>query len=650
MGKSIKTGIAAAMCLALVGCHEYDFTPISDGEAAYQNYENVFIEKYGEPAPDQTWGFGSTEENANSTATKAITRAMTSSYTFPGDADTGKFLDAVPEGVDLGASFGSGIGYIDETYTGDVNIWGVWDNGPVGSTLYIKGNNDFSNRYFFVYRSSEIYLLKGATLTLSANNAANLQSNCKIYIAEGATLKTDGELKLNSAAIYNHGTIEAATISANGSALLYNGTAGIVTVTGAVNFTNYESVLVNDGTLTGASLNTAGSSKVQNNGTATISGETKINSNNNAWVNNGQYTTGSFAYTAGSYDVINKCKLTVNGEFLINLGDCANDKGFFMDGGSSVVAKTFKAEGPFYIHMGGNSVFEVTETAMFDASKADYGVYGIGTDYAVFHANKIEKGKDNQGYEVTYGGSLYVVANTTHFENGLSGTYPYIDFKNGCSEANIYQSGKTPHITIPTTECNPGFSGDSRVAPTPRRIIAEDLPASAGDFDFNDVVFDVQLNYPVTGKHTITLQAAGGTMPLYIGNVSGTEIEFANGQQNKAGDYFEVHKAFGVETGKMVNTAEWTATKEPVTIVIDGTYNDENDIDIRVKKGKDLPLLTAEKGKPASKIAVPVTYKWCKELKNIEDVYGDNFKNYVQHPTDYPDWYEPTPTTDVYDK
>lgn len=43
MGKSIKTGIAtAAMCLALASCHEYDFTPISDGEAAYQNYENAF--------------------------------------------------------------------------------------------------------------------------------------------------------------------------------------------------------------------------------------------------------------------------------------------------------------------------------------------------------------------------------------------------------------------------------------------------------------------------------------------------------------------------------------------------------------------------------------------------------------------------------
>lgn len=42
MGKSIKTGIAAAaMCLTFVGCQKYDFTPISDGEAAYVNYENA---------------------------------------------------------------------------------------------------------------------------------------------------------------------------------------------------------------------------------------------------------------------------------------------------------------------------------------------------------------------------------------------------------------------------------------------------------------------------------------------------------------------------------------------------------------------------------------------------------------------------------
>ena len=67
------TGVAAAaICLGLASCSRFDYTLISEGEQAYVNYENAFIEKFGEPAPDQTWGFGSAD--ANSGASRAITR------------------------------------------------------------------------------------------------------------------------------------------------------------------------------------------------------------------------------------------------------------------------------------------------------------------------------------------------------------------------------------------------------------------------------------------------------------------------------------------------------------------------------------------------------------------------------------------------
>ena len=69
------TGVAAAaICLGLASCSRYDFTPISEGEQAYVNYENAFIEKFGEPAPDQTWGFGSADANGGGVAQRAITR------------------------------------------------------------------------------------------------------------------------------------------------------------------------------------------------------------------------------------------------------------------------------------------------------------------------------------------------------------------------------------------------------------------------------------------------------------------------------------------------------------------------------------------------------------------------------------------------
>ena len=150
------------------------------------------------------------------------------------------------------------------------------------------------------------------------------------------------------------------------------------------------------------------------------------------------------------------------------------------------------------------------------------------------------------------------------------------------------------------------------------RIIAEDLSASEGsDFDFNDVVFDVKYNYPKYGKTAIILQAAGGKLPLRIGVLD---------------EEHEVHKLFGVSLNTMVNTEDWTAHKDPVTFIIDGQYGswNINNLPIWVQKGSDWVLLTAPKGKSASKIAVSTDYKWVKELQDISDAYK-KFDTYVKN-------------------
>ena len=75
MRKQLMTGVAAAaICLGLASCSRFDYTLISEGEQAYVNYENAFKEKFGEPAPDQTWGFGSADANGGGVAQRAITR------------------------------------------------------------------------------------------------------------------------------------------------------------------------------------------------------------------------------------------------------------------------------------------------------------------------------------------------------------------------------------------------------------------------------------------------------------------------------------------------------------------------------------------------------------------------------------------------
>ena len=620
MNKIITQGLAAAAIIAGMTSCSHQMETWTEAQIDQANYEYAFVKRFGEPSPTQTWGFGTVDTKSFGFSTRAIT----SSYTFPSDASSDKFLDDVPEGIqyygniNYGNGYASGISYIDGSIN-KINIWGGWDGSKTsGGTLYVKGNVEMNISDFYVADNTVIYLVKNATLKLNLtenNKQANFQNGCNFYIAEGAKIVTDGDFIPNSCNFYNHGTIEAANVLPNGNSLIYN--RGTIK-TGKVTLNNENTKLVNDGDLSASELYTAGSSKFQNNGTATISGKTTVNSNDNIWVNNGKYTTATYTYQAGSSEVVNNCSMTVTGEFYFNLGDNAGQNCFRMDGNASCVVGSFKAEGPFYIYMGANALFKVEGTATLDAAKANYGIYGPTSGYAVFQAKDIVKGKDNQGYEVTYGNNLYIVADT-HFAQGYSGDYPYIDFKGGCSENNIYTNGQLPSFSIESSKCNPGFTGetpdpDPDPDPDPKpniRVIAEDLTVDEkGDFDFNDVVFDVILNHPV-GKTTIILQAAGGTLPLTIG-----------GQ--------EVHKKFGVDTNVMVNTNNNSVERNPVKFVLDIQYSNANDIPVRVQKNGSWLDLEAKRGRVPSKIGVKPTYNWCDERVDIETQYPD-FGKWVQN-------------------
>ena len=306
--------------LVFVGCSKNDDVYDSGRNKVQDAYDAAFL-KYvgGNIASNQTWGFQNPYASAPSFD---FTRTIQPTFNFPSDADPSKFLDDVPEGVNSYAAecvannqtdgYGAGTSYVDPSWTGQVNIWGVWDGSKnSGGTLYIKGENDFTNRKFYVAQNTEIYLVKNAVLKLSSTNASDLQGGCNFYLADGAKIITDAELVLNNGLhIYNHGTIEANKLHANMNSVLYN--VGTVKVATKISVENTLSVIVNDGEITAADLNTAGSGKFENNGTVTISGTTFVNSNSNTWVNNGQYHTGNFLYNAASDEVINNCKLIVD--------------------------------------------------------------------------------------------------------------------------------------------------------------------------------------------------------------------------------------------------------------------------------------------------------------------------------------------------
>ncbi len=152
--------------------------------------------------------------------------------------------------------------------------------------------------------------------------------------------------------------------------------------------------------------------------------------------------------------------------------------------------------------------------------------------------------------------------------------------------------------------------------PSKVRIIAEDLSAVDGtDFDFNDVVIDVNINGNVANCNLI---AAGGTLPLRI-----------NGN-----DELEVHNMFGVTVDKMVNTGVGEK-KDHVPFILNGITNSA-DIKLEVFKNGEWVEMKARQGTPAAKIAVNQDFKYCGEKVSMLTEYP-NFKFWVQD-VDYIWW------------
>lgn len=169
-----------------------------------------------------------------------------------------------------------------------------------------------------------------------------------------------------------------------------------------------------------------------------------------------------------------------------------------------------------------------------------------------------------------------------------------------------------------------GYYSDWIVKVTPAkkqvwaRVFAEDL-GTIGDWDFNDVVFDV------TKDNKVVLQAAGGTLPLYL--VWKDEKK-------------EVHEAFGVPTTTMVNThasSNGVDGKTPVTLW-SNFYEDASAIKIYVVENGEEREITAITGQPAAKFAVKEAIDWQVEGVKITGKYP-NFSKYVKDTSYEAIWY-----------
>lgn len=216
-----------------------------------------------------------------------------------------------------------------------------------------------------------------------------------------------------------------------------------------------------------------------------------------------------------------------------------------------------------------------------------------------------------------------------------------------------------------------------------RRIFCEDLGGSF-DFDFNDAVIDVAFEQSGSSQYIpiITVQAAGGTMPIYV--------EKHNVQNKKM---YELHRMLGQKEGETLAPINVSNSRthipavyrgEPVSsntpgaikIYVENTNNgthyqisgtktlegdaakDEDErSQLEKEDGSKEVNLKGDTYKTKSEVAprafaVPTSVKWMNELTNIEKSYEDFPKwvanaNFVNAGLGNKHWYEYPKAADV---
>lgn len=490
------------------------------------------------------------------------------------------------------------------------------------------------------------YVLPGADLTFVSSFNYQKPTGIAMYISGGAKVTFEGDMTSNIY-MYNRGEVTVNGVTGPyADGLMYN--EHIITSKKNMAVFNAGSQVINAGTWTVAEgVTVEGSGHILNLGNMTVTGLTLVNSNSCTWVNDGTWTTDNYTYHAGSTDVINNCRLIVNDLFTINLGD--TDKNCFaINAGGGVTTKDLHFAGPGYIKMAANSLFTVTNEAKMDATKVDYGFWGplSGDGWAVLKAKNIVTSNEQQMYDITYGGNVYVACDS-HFPNSYPGgendSRPVIDF---VGNAKMVEGQTNAPYTIPSEgNCNGGYNGStdggSRINNEPIMYYYyafEDLGGVSGvnntDIDFNDIV--LRVSAPVDGKCDVQLVAAGGelkTKILYNGTVICEDAhEKIGGTMKNTGN---------VDTSKFVDIYEMNgvtdASNLPFAIEVARVDGTQGSTTVEASGLGEAPLMIKVAG--ISEGTNTGKWFWVKERTSIKTAYP-LFVNWAADRTQNTDWYK----------
>lgn len=240
-------------------------------------------------------------------------------------------------------------------------------------------------------------------------------------------------------------------------------------------------------------------------------------------------------------------------------------------------------------------------------------------------------GTEDFGYQSTWSTAKpfkkeWVLVKLTWMEKGQDGVerpregyYLAFDYEAEKEDANVPSGKKTygpdGYYSNWIVKITPAYGQETPDSPR-RRIMCEDL-GNTLDFDFNDVVYDVY--YETNGSKTeavITLQAAGGTLPIFVG-------------VDPSKTNYEAHALFNQASSTPVNVGGTNGTIAIYRVEVSSGQSNPDYLPVYVQTSANSASNTITL-KPSTgngtaiapqKFSVPVGVRWMKERMQIESSY-----------------------------
>ena len=532
--------------------------------------------------------------------------------------------------IPAGTTWSDNIPLIQASDPNDESIVSVYVLGTLNVNAEQRINGGYGGAYkLIVGNGGVVNIASGVTLRSQANQGSGNVG--EIHVMAGGKIQGAGKLEFSNGTNsfnYNGGSINVGTINNNGGTLYNAGTLEAAEMEGGAGLSIYEN---------------AGKVKIGKCIKGSSTANTRIH-NNCWWEVTGDLYCRNIVQGTGAY--IKAANLGMSGS-----EDGTGDPSYIYAKGNSLIDipgyvafNNVNIVGPTgsdyaYLQFG-----EATGSNRSDLGAEYHDKLGIAMNYSTSWdsgsemmttaiSNNIRMSVD----VINDGGNIYQPNPFGTLINMLNGTRSLSAAVNewiselpvvGNGNAVLVRKGQYTAATVTESSCSPGVTilpPTPVVTTKPVWTFAFEDNTLAGDYDMNDVVLQVQENTAGDSLY-VTLAAAGAEYDIQV-YLNSTLLRF-NGED-------EVHAAFGVAHGVMVNTGGRSVAATPVLLRIakPAGFDFEDDADFKIKPLQGPNAATnsyvrvATSGAPCG-IKIPAEWAWPIERINIKNAYNDANKSF----------------------